>query len=156
MQLTKRTGSKLEINPQSKTEIMRDMTQTISFMVGALLMSIGVVEIFIPSFIEMNLSTIHSLLISSAGFLLVYNGFKARTHASYLTCLIYGLVFSLLSAAGFIFGDRVTSFSRYDQSSDFLVKLPGFNQLGTFDHGVHAVLAIVLLLGALDWKRHHS
>lgn len=156
MQLTKRPVTPFKVEPQSKTEIMRNMTQTISFMVGALLMSIGVVEIFVPRFVDMNLSIFHSVLIGSAGASLVYNGFKARTYASYLTCLIYGSIFAVLSAIGFIFGERTNAFVRYDQADDFLLNIPGFNPLGTFDHGVHAVLAIVLLLGALDWKRHHT
>lgn len=154
MQLTK-PRSAIKVEPRSKTEIMRNMTQTMSFMVGALLMSIGLVEIVVPQFVDMNLSIFHSLLIASAGASLVYNGFKARTRASYLTCLIYGIAFAILSAVGFIFGERTNAFVRYDQTDDFLLNLPAFNPLGTFDHGVHAVLAIVLLLGALDWKRHH-
>lgn len=157
MQTIKRSPNEFNTTtPSGFYLFIRNATQTISFMVGALLVSIGLSEIVVPSFIEMNLSLLHALLIASAGALLIYNGFKSNTHASYLTCLIYGSVFAVLSVVGFVFGERTNSAIRYDATDDHLLNLPAFNALGTFDHGMHAVLAVVLLLGALDWKRHHT
>jgi len=153
MQIVKR--SPILVRPLG-FEITRDMTQTMSFMVGALLISTGLCEILVPSFMELNLSILHSVLIGAVGASLIYNGFKENSRAAYLTCLISGVAFAILSLVGFIFGERTNAFVRFDRNEDYLLDLPGLNPMGAFDHGVHAVIAVVLLLGALDWYRHHK
>lgn len=155
MQSIKRSSPEIFSTRTINFGITRDMTQTMSFMVGALLVLTGLSEIFVPQFVEMNLSILHSVFIAGIGGALIYSGFKDNSRFAYVTCLISGLVFAVFSVIGFVFGERTNAFVRYDATDDHLLNLPGLNALGTFDHGVHAVLGLVLLLGALDWYRHH-
>ena len=142
---------------EAPREDPRDMTQTMSILVGALLTSISLCETLVPSFMDMKLSILHSVILGLAGVLLLYNGLKANAHASFLTCLSYGIFFGAWSALGFIFGEHTHQFVLYDRTDDFMVNfIPGFNATGSFNHGIHAVLAVVLLLGAYDWRRHHK
>lgn len=155
MQLTKRSSTNTPIHSSFNFEITRDQTQTMSFLVGALLITIATSEIVIPHFVEMNLSLFHAVLIASMGGSLIYNGLKDHSRFAYLTCLSAGLFFAIFSAFGFLFGEPRNAYVRYDAIDSFVLELPGFNSLGSFDHGFHAVLAVVLLIGALDWYRHH-
>lgn len=52
-------------------EVARDMTQTVSTLVGALLFGIALCELTFPTFVQMNLSVQHCLIIGSAGGLML-------------------------------------------------------------------------------------
>jgi len=133
-----------------RAEFKRNTTQTISLIVGFLLFVLGLSGLLTPSFMGLHLSVLHSLIITAAGLSLFYNGYRANQRASYHTCL------GFVSAAGFLFGRPGQPQVGFERPDERLLRIiPGFQELATLDHIVHAVIAVVLLGGAYDWWRGH-
>jgi hypothetical protein len=139
-----------------RKEFKRDTTQTISLIVGFVLFALGLSGLMTPSFMGLHLSVLHSLIITAAGFSLFWNGYRVNPRASFNTCLGFGLFFGFLSVTGFVFGRYGHPQVGFERADERLLKIiPGFQELATLDHTVHAVIAVVLLAGAYDWWRGH-
>lgn len=142
-------------HPPSK-EFQRNTTQTISLMMGFALFVLGLSGLLTPSFMGLHLSVLHSLIITAAGLSLFWNGYRVNRRASFHTCLGFGTFFAVLSLAGFIFGRPGLPQVGLERVDDRLLRIiPGFHELATLDHMVHAVIAVMLLGGAYDWWRSH-
>ncbi|MFY7992579.1 MAG: hypothetical protein ACOVP4_04730 [Bacteriovoracaceae bacterium] len=135
----------------------KNVTQTISLIVGIALFILGLCGLLFPAFMGLHLSLIHSLIIGSAGVTLLWNGYKVNAVSAYITCLGFGIFFGLHALAGFLFGQPGIPTVGYTQAdTSLLTIIPNFQELGLVDHILNAVIAILLLAGAYDWKRTHS
>jgi hypothetical protein len=138
-----------------RRETRKNTTQTISLVVGFLLFVLGLCGILYPAFMGLHLSVLHSLVITAAGITLFYNGYKVNSHGAYYACLGFGIFFALHALAGFIFGQAGVpnvGFQRFDNLT--LEIIPNYTVLGTTDHILNAILGVVLLIGAYDWRQH--
>ncbi len=135
----------------------KNVTQTISLIVGIALFVLGLCGLLFPAFMGLHLGIIQSLLISSAGAILLWNGYKLNATSAYFTCLGFGVFFGLYALVGFIFGQPgvpTVGYTRADTS--LLTIIPNFQELGFADHVLNLVIAVLLLIGAYDWRRTHS
>lgn len=134
----------------------KNITQTISLIVGFLLFVTGLAGILYPSFAGLHLSEFHAVIVAIAGGTLFYNGYKDNDRDSFLACLCFGIFFGLHSVAGFVFGKPGTPSVGYQAPDPELLRIiPNFSELGTLDHVFNGIIAVVLLGGALDWWRIH-
>ncbi len=132
----------------------KNITQTISLIVGFVLFVIGLAGILYPSFAGLHLSTFHSTIVAIAGGTLFYNGYNDNERNSFLSCLCFGLFFLLHSLAGFAFGKPGTpGVGNTGTDPELLRIIPNFSELGTIDHVMNGIIGVVLLGGALDWWR---
>lgn len=138
-----------------RREKKKNTTQTISLMVGFLLFIIGLAGLLYPAFMGLHLSIFHSLLITTAGATLFYNGYKVNSRGAFTSCLGFGILFALFSLSGFIFGQPgqpTVGFQAFDPRT--LDIISGVESLGTLDHILNAVIGVILLIGAYDWSLH--
>ena len=134
----------------------KNITQTISLIVGFVLFVIGLAGILNPSFAGLHLSTFHATVVAIAGGTLFYNGYKDNDRDSFLACLCFGLFFGLHSLAGFAFGKPGNPGVGFQGADPELLRIiPNFSELGTLDHVMNGIIGVVLLGGALDWWRVH-
>lgn len=134
----------------------KNITQTISLIVGFILFVLGLAGILYPSFAGLHLSTFHSTVVAIAGGTLFYNGYKDNDRDSFIACLCFGLFFGLHSIAGFAFGKPGNPGVGYQAPDPELLRIiPNFSELGTLDHVLNGIIGVVLLGGALDWWRVH-
>lgn len=135
----------------------KNMTQTISLIVGVALFVLGLCGLLFPAFIGLHLGIFQSLLITSAGAILLWNGYKLNATSAYFTCLGFGIFFGLYALVGFIFGQAgVPTVGYMKPDPSLLTIIPNFHELGLADHVLNLVIAVLLLLGAYDWRRTHS
>lgn len=141
-----------------KTAIRKkSYTQTMSIAVGSFMILIGLSGILNPEFMGMHLSAMHTLVLIATGSLAIWGAMNVDRKKSYLVSLGLGIFFALHALAGFILGEPGTPRVGYDAPDDLLLRIaPGFLELGTVDHGVHAFLAIFFISGAISWRRHHN
>ena len=134
----------------------KNITQTISLVVGFVLFVIGLAGLLYPSFAGLHLSVFHSTIIAIAGGTLIYNGYKDNDRDAFLACLCFGAFFGFHAVAGFVFGRPGTPAVGYESPDpDLLRIIPNFSELGTLDHVMNGIIALVLLGGALDWWNVH-
>lgn len=142
--------------PQSARK--KNFTQTISLMVGFVLVVLALSGLMFPAFAGLHLSIAFSLVALMAGVLLFWNGYK-NYHArdAFITCLAFGAFFGALALFGFIFGSPGMPNIGYQRFDPLLVRvIPGFIEMGRNDHIFNAVLSAILFGGAIDWWRRHK
>jgi hypothetical protein len=135
----------------------KNSTQMISMFVGGFLFILGLSGILFTGFGGMHLSVLYSSIIAASGAFLFYSGYKNRTRDAFVSCSFFTIFFGLHALAGWTLGKpgvpRV-GFEKPDEN--WLVIIPRLHELGTVDHILNSVLAVVLLGGAIDWYRRHS
>lgn len=135
----------------------KNFTQTISLMVGFVLFVIGLAGLLYPAFAGLHLSIFHSLVTATAGGMLFYNGYKNVSRGAFYCCLGFGLYFGIMGIVGFMFGrPGVPSIGNETPDANLIRIVPNFQELGTTDHIMSLVIAVVLMGGAIDWWRRHS
>jgi len=136
-----------------QTDSFYNSTFAITWDIGVVMVMIAVVGVFNTNFLGLNLSFMHCFVLAFFGFLSIYSGVTTR-QKSFLINLFTGIFFLLNAVLGFLMGDRDHLKVGYGTNEDLLVKFaPGFLELSTFDHILHLVLAIFMLLQAYSWKR---
>ncbi len=135
----------------------KNVTQTISLLVGTGLFVLGLCGLLFPAFMGLHLSLIHSFIILFAGITLFWNGYKVNAVSAYITCLGFGAFFALNAMAGFLLGaPGIPTVGHTEVDPSLLTIIPNFQELGLVDHVLNSILAVILLAGAYDWKRTHS
>ena len=110
---------------------------------GFIMLMTAILGVFFPSFIGLNLSFMHCLILGVSGGLSVYGGFDKNPRQAYHINMGLGIFFLLNAGIGYLVGDP--GLPRYGfYSADQLNKMaPGFLELATTDHLVHLLLAVV-------------
>lgn len=136
----------------------KNFTQVISIIFGALLFILGLATLLYPAFAGLHISSIHALIISTAGGTLFYlGGFKDNAYQAYLCCLGLGVFFGVLSILGFLFGKSGVPTVGFKHTDKFLwAIIPGFQELGKNDHILAGIISLFLMGGAIDWLRRHT
>jgi hypothetical protein len=136
----------------------KNFTQTISLIVGFLLVVLCLSGLQFPAFAGLHLSVVHSLIMGLAGVLLFWNGYKNyHTRDAFLCCLIFGAIFAGYAVLGMIFGGFGTP-NEYTPGGTWQLDgwLPNFSRFRIADHILNGVIALVLFGGAIDWWRRHE
>lgn len=135
---------------------MKSITQTISLVVGFILCWIAGAALPLPSFAGLHMSIFHGVIMFIAGATLIYNGWKDNDRYAFLACLGFGVYFGVNSLLGFMFGSPGEATVGLTGPDPMLVQIiPRFAEMGTVDHVMNGIIAVVLLGGALDWWNVH-
>src|SRR5215813_8151654 len=85
------------------------MAKAICKVLGVVFLIVGLLGFVSPNLLGMHLSGIHSIIHLISAALAIYFGFAASPRAARTFSLIFGAVYLLLSALGFIASDLVIS-----------------------------------------------
>ncbi len=129
------------------------MAKTIATILGAGFVLVGLIGFVAPGFLHTHLSLTHNCIHLASGIAALYFGLAGTLGGARLFDIVFGLVYGLLGVAGFIFGTpgapTLTGMATQSMTPDqhLLKVIPGSLELGTADHTLHIVLAILFLIG---------
>jgi hypothetical protein len=130
----------------------KNITQTISFIVGLLLFVLGVAGSLYPTMAGLHLSRFHSIIFALAGITIFYNGYKDNERDSFIACLCFGLFFLFHAVVGFMYGPAANpGMTARAMDPELLRIIPNFTELGIRDHVINGIVGVVLLGGAMNW-----
>ncbi|MEK6289507.1 MAG: DUF4383 domain-containing protein [Acidobacteriota bacterium] len=117
------------------------MAKTVATLVGVVFIAVGIIGFFSPHLLDAHLGTAHNCVHLVSGAISLYLGTKGSLAAARQFCIIFGLVYGLLGAVGFLVGT----------GAEHLLELP-YLTLGTRDHIIHIVIAVLYLIGGFTTK----
>jgi hypothetical protein len=131
------------------------MAKTVSTILGAGFLLVGLLGFVVPGFLGAHLSMAHNVVHIVSGALALYFGLKGTLASARLFCLVFGAVYALLGVVGFLAGSPGSPSAGIHGTSpdDRMFKLlPGVLELGTPDHLIHIVLGAAFLAGGFLTK----
>jgi hypothetical protein len=131
------------------------MAKTLSTILGAVFLLVGVVGFIAPGFLGTHLSIAHNLVHIISGAVALYFGLAGTLSGARLFCLVFGAVYLLLGVVGFLLGsDQAVTAGMPGMTPDprLFKVIPGVLELGQMDHIVHILLGVVFLAGGLLTK----
>jgi hypothetical protein len=132
------------------------MAKTICKILGVVFLLVGLVGFVSPGFLGTHLSVVHNLVHLISGAVALYLGFAGTLSAARLFCIVFGLVYLLLAICGFLLGSdqvpTVAGMASMGHDSKLWKVIPGQLELGTMDHVVHVLLAVLFLIGGFLTK----
>jgi hypothetical protein len=148
-----------QLHSQKRTQATNETTlytsyRSVGVEFGFIMVLTAVLGIFLPHFLGLNLSFMHSLVLGAAGALSVYGGMIKNPSKAYRINLGLGIFFLLNAVIGYMVGDAGAPRFGFYPPEQLDRMAPGFLELATTDHLVHALLALVFFIEALTWKFH--
>jgi hypothetical protein len=134
------------------------MAKTICTLLGVVFLLVGLLGFVAPGAVSnltfTHLTPAHNIVHLLSGAVALYLGLKGTLAAAKLFCLVFGAVYLLLGVVGYLGGGSHTPSAGVPgpASDNMLRVLPGSLELGSGDHGVHILLGLVFLIGALMTK----
>lgn len=132
------------------------MAKTLSTLLGAVFILVGIVGFVSPGFMGTHLSLLHNCVHIVSGAIALYFGLAGSLSGARMFCLVFGAVYLLLGVVGWFAGgaDQVMSAGMHGMSPDpkLLKIIPGQLELGQMDHIVHVLLGVVFLAGGVLTK----
>ena len=125
------------------------MAKTIATFLGALFILVGLIGFAAPGLLGAHLSPVHNVVHLVTGAAALYLGLMGSLSAARMFCLVFGIVYLLLGAAGFLLGSPGTEAGH---SETLFRVIPGMLELGTMDHIIHILLGAIFVIGALMTK----
>jgi hypothetical protein len=131
------------------------MAKRLCTIVGAVLLLVGLAGFAAPLLLGLHLSLAHNVIHLVSGAIALYLGTKGTESAARSFCWIFGIVYALLGVAGFVAGEPGTPSVPDGSPADdrLLALVPGTLELGTIDHGIHVLIGILFIVGALASRR---
>ena len=117
------------------------MAKTVATVVGVVFIVVGIVGFFSPNLLGAHLGKAHNAVHLVSGAISLYLGTKGSLSAARQFCIIFGLVYGLLGAVGFLVG----------HGPDHMLELPKLI-LGTRDHIIHIAIGVLYLIGGFTTK----
>ena len=146
-----------EHKTSAKENRQKRLTHFISFFVGAFLFILGLCGILFSGFAGLHMSSLYSIIISTSGVVIFYYSYTNNRLNAFRACLGFSLFYSLHALAGFVLGKPgVPSLGNSSADAKLLVLVPGFQELGSVDHILNAILGFALMGGAIDWWIKYS
>lgn len=135
----------------------RRLTHFISFFVGAFLFILGLCGILFSGFAGLHMSSLYSIIIALSGITIFFYSYKNNSLNAFRACLGFAIFFGLHALAGFTLGKPgLPSLGDGSADAKLLVLVPGFQELGSVDHILNAILGFALMGGAIDWWVRYS
>jgi hypothetical protein len=127
--------------------------QVIGLEFGFMLILVALMGFIYPGFLGLNLSLMHSFVLSGGGVLSIWASFAYPSQLSFKINLGLGIFFLLNAILGYLvqkqYGGDVTTYVPVNRFA------PGFTDLGFTDHMVHAFLSAVFFFEAFSLKHPH-
>ena len=118
------------------------MAKAICKVLGVVFLIVGLLGFFSPNLLGMHLSGIHNIIHLISAALALYFGFVASPGAARAFSLIFGAVYLLLGALGFINPDPLIELFQARHA-------PGRLRSLAADNIVHLLLGAIFLIGGL-------
>jgi len=116
------------------------MAKTVCKLLGVVLLLLGIMGFaHLLDSLGANVTPAHNLVFIVSGAIALYFGFAGSARAAKSFCLIFGLVYVALGAAGWFLGT----------GADKMWELGTLLKLGKVDHIIHIVLGLVFLAGGV-------
>ncbi len=131
------------------------MAKTIAAILGVVFIIVGVAGFFSPGLGGAHLSRLHNGVHLASGALALYFGTVGSLKGAKAFCIIFGLVYLLLGAAGMVLGAPGTPTMvgmAMGPDSRLFVVVPGQLELGARDHLIHLVLGAVFFFSGVFTK----
>ena len=132
------------------------MAKTICKILGVVFLLVGIAGFVAPGMLGTHLSLAHNLVHIISGAIALYFGFAGSLSGARTFCLVFGTVYLLLGAVGFVLGQPGASAiaGMMHEDAKLWKVLPGTLELGRMDHVVHVLLGAVFLLGGLLGRKN--
>ena len=131
------------------------MAKTISTILGAGFLLVGLLGFIVPGLLGAHLSVAHNVVHLVSGAVALYFGLKGTLAAARLFCLAFGAVYALLGVVGFLIGKAGSvgpGMPGLSPDTHLLQVIPGVFELGTMDHVIHLLLGAIFLIGGFLTK----
>lgn len=116
------------------------MAKTVCKLLGVVLLLVGVLGFtHLLDSLGAHLTPAHNFVHIVSGAIALYFGFAGSARAAKSFCIIFGLVYLALGAAGWFLGT----------GADKMWELGTLLKLGKVDHIIHVVLGLVFLAGGV-------
>ncbi len=127
-------------------------TFMVTWDIGMVLLIVGLMGTFIPTFLGLSLSLMHCSVLLGTGALAMWSASRPRRHAM-LVNFALGIFFLLNAVLGMIFSDDGRLKVGTGAAEDMVIRLaPGFLNLTYYDHFFHLFVAIFFLAEAFSWR----
>jgi len=127
----------------------KTLTQKVCIALGLFFIMVGLIGVVMPGFLGMHLSLVHNLIHLGSGSLALWSGYSDDTKKSYVYCLSFGVLFSVLGVFGFVFGSPGYPSVGNLEADDYLLRIiPNAFEIGTSDHLLYFILGATLLLAS--------
>jgi preprotein translocase subunit Sss1 len=123
------------------------MAKPICKVLGIVFLIVGLLGYFSPNLLGMHLSGIHNIIHLISAALALYFGFAASPSAARAFSLIFGVVYLLIGALGFITPDRVIELLQASRA-------PGPPRSIAADNIVHLLLGSIFTIAGLARAPH--
>lgn len=117
------------------------MAKTVATLMGVVFILVGIVGFFSHDLLGAHLNSTHNVVHLVSGAISLYLGTKGSLSAAKQFCIIFGIVYGLLGVCGYFLGT----------GPDHMLNL-NVLMLGTRDHIIHIVIAVVYLIGGFGTK----
>lgn len=124
--------------------------QGLGMEIGFVMILIGIMGIFWPSILGLNVGVVHALVLILTGGLAVWSGLCSDPRRVYKVSLFLGIFYLFHVIAAPLLGEP--EIMRFDFfSSNTISRIaPGFLELSTYDHLLHGILSIFFFNEALN------
>lgn len=119
------------------------MAKTVCKILGVGFLLLGLIGFVAPTLLGLHLTPTHNVVHIVSGAIALYLGFAGTLSAAKAFCLIFGVVYMALGILGMALGT----------GNDRMWNVAGLLHLGQVDHGLHILLAVILLAGGLFTKK---
>lgn len=117
------------------------MAKTIATIIGVVFILVGIVGFMSPNLMDAHLGKLHNVIHLVSGAASLYFGMKGTLASARSFCIGFGVVYGLLGLCGFLVGT----------GEHRMLELP-YLALGTRDHMIHIVIAVLYLIGGFTTK----
>ena len=132
----------------------KTLTQKVCISLGLFLIILGLIGVVMPGFLGLHLSLIHNIIHLGSGSLALWSGYSEDTKKSYVYCLSFGVLFSVLGVLGYVFGSPGYPSVGNLEADDYLIRIiPNAFEIGTYDHLLYFILGATLLASAVFGNR---
>ena len=118
------------------------MAKTVAKLVGVVFIAVGIVGFYEPNLLGAHLGKTHNVVHLASGVVSLYLGLKGSLGAARTFCIVFGIVYGLLGAAGFVAG----------AAPDYHLAITEHLNLMTRDHIIHIAIGVLYLIGGFSTK----
>ena len=133
----------------------RSPAQKVSLSFGFIFLALSIIGTLVPTAFGLHLRLIQTAVYLLTGIMAIIVGASNEPQKASFFCVGAGLFYAILGIAGFVIGVPAISVLSPELGADqYLFNvIPGYAELGTYDHYFHLVAAVFLLFGASPTRR---
>ena len=137
---------------QPSKEILYNPVNTVSLDIGFVLLVLALCGLFMPNFLGLNMSAMHCWVLASCGCIGIWSGLTTQRTVAMKLNFAVGIFFILNAILGVMAGEPGIEHGVINAHDELVIRIaPGFLELSTMDHVLHAVVGAFFLIEAFAW-----